>query len=296
MTATRESKRIPIEQGLATYYRNKFAQQTGRKPEEYASLWVSWDDDKRAYSLRGDGLPSHPDLAVQHPNGWCLNDYVTPTKAAELLGLSAPKREQSKRILSVTLKRIADYDADTSHLGEFSDTANDYAIVHQGEYAGEFVSELPCECGHTKHTEQHADDDCDCEDYDPVTVQRGREYRYFNSASVEASNSDEDNRKYAQWDYKEMTGLQNNEWGYIGVKAEAKIAIPDGGVTSKGETGIVQTIHSGGLWGIESHSEPEYLTQIENEQLDELRDQLHAIGFSKRAIAASFRNVERKEE
>jgi hypothetical protein len=71
--------------GLATYYREKFAQDTGRTPAEYAGLWVSWDQSKRAYELRGEGLPAHPDLADAHPNGWCLIDYVKPTEARRLL-------------------------------------------------------------------------------------------------------------------------------------------------------------------------------------------------------------------
>lgn len=206
-----------------------------------------------------------------------------------------------KRILSVTVKRIADDDADTSHLGEWSDDPNDYAIIHVGEYEGQFVKDLPCSCGHTE--EQHDPDfgtcyecpDLECETFSRDTVERGREYRYFNSASIESSNSDEDNRKYAQQDYKEMTALLNGEWNYLGIKAEAKIAIPDGGRTINGATSITQTIHSGGLWGVESNSEDGYVKQVEDEQLDELRSQLHAIGFSKRAIAAAFRNVEREE-
>jgi hypothetical protein len=57
-----------------------------------------------------------------------------------------------------------------------------------------------------------------------------------------------------------------------------------------------QTIRSGGLWGIESDSGDDYLTEVENEQLDELKDELHAIGFSKRAVAAAFRDVKRRDE
>jgi len=202
----------------------------------------------------------------------------------------------SKRIDTVTIKRIADYDADTSYLGEYSDDAGDFAIVNRGEYEGEFESDLPCECGDSK--EQHKEiesgyapcSECDCEDFDQVGVERGRTFRYFNSGSVDKSNTDEENRTYAMQDYKRMTDYGNG-WACVGVRAEARIAIPNGNGSA-----TLQTIKSGGLWGIESDSGDDYFTEVGNDELADLKTQLHALGFSKRAIAAAFRNVEHKDE
>jgi hypothetical protein len=198
-------------------------------------------------------------------------------------------KRESKRILSVTVKQEIDDSPDTSWLGEYSDTPGDYAIVARGEHEGEFLSDLPCECDHSPDDHNNNGqcmENCDCEDFDPVTVERGREYRYFNSASIESDNSDEDNRTYALQDYKRMRGLNNDQWCFVGISAKAVVQL-NGSLT--------QTIHSGGLWGIESDSDPSEFRSVEREQLDELRDQLHAIGFTKRAIAAAFRNVEREE-
>ena len=80
---------------------------------------------------------------------------------------------------------------------------------------------------------------------------------------------------------------------FIGIRAEAEISIPyaTANNTGEGSTSIIQHITSGGLWGIESDSDAAYLKEIEQEQLSELRDQLHAIGFSTRAISAAFRDV-----
>jgi len=198
----------------------------------------------------------------------------------------------SKRILSVVVTRETDTDPDFSHLGEYSDTPEDYAIVATGEYEGEFVDHLPCECGHGKDEHKEIEDgyapcaECDCEDFDQVEVQRGRDYRYFNSGSVDSDNTDEDNRTYAQQDFKRMQDYNRLEWCFVGVHAKATVQL----------TGdLTQKVTSGGLWGIESDSDDSYLTEVENEQLDELKDELHAIGFSKRAIAAAFRNVEHKD-
>ncbi len=81
---------------------------------------------------------------------------------------------------------------------------------------------------------------------------------------------------------------------YLGIRAHAEICIPSEGQNA--DTGILQQITSGGLWGIESDSDTAYLKEIEQEQLSELRDQLHAIGFSQRAISAAFKDVQHCEQ
>ena len=83
-----------------------------------------------------------------------------------------------------------------------------------------------------------------------------------------------------------MERLNAGDWCFIGIRAEAEITLADH---------VTQTISSGGLWGIESDSDRAYFESIEQEELAELSNQLHAAGFSKRAIAAAFKNVERKE-
>ena len=202
----------------------------------------------------------------------------------------------SKRILSITLKRMQDTDADTSYYGEYSDTAGPYAIVQEnarGEYAGQFVDSLPCECGHPEddhHSEFGTCHECldlECETFNRATIERGREYRYFNPCAENYKGEpDADIRKYCLQDYERMRDLERGEWCYIGIKAVADVDLTGG---------LIQRIASGGIWGIESDSDPSDFRSIEREQLDDLRDELHAIGFSKRAIAAAFKNVERKE-
>jgi hypothetical protein len=70
----------------------------------------------------------------------------------------------------------------------------------------------------------------------------------------------------------------NREFGYIGIRAVAKLDID----------GTIQTITSGGLWGIEDDSDQSYLNEVADEEKQDLRSHLHAIGFSKRAIAAAL--------
>ena len=85
---------------------------------------------------------------------------------------------------------------------------------------------------------------------------------------------------------KRMEQLNAGDWCFIGIRAKAEVTLADP---------VTQTVSSGGLWGIESDSDRAYFESIEQEELAELSNQLHAAGFSKRAIAAAFKNVERKE-
>ena len=127
---------------------------------------------------------------------------------------------------------------------------------------------------------------CDCGERGDM---QRNEYRYFNG-NVEnyKGESPEDIRKYVRQDYERMERLNRGDWSFVGVRADAEILLPSG------DASIVQEITSGGLWGIESDSDKSHFAEIEKEELFELENQLHAAGFSKRAIAAAFKNVERE--
>lgn len=163
--------------------------------------------------------------------------------------------KETKRILKVTIKRMADTDPDTSWLGEYSNNPeSDYAIDRVGEDGY----------------------------HDP------REFRYFNPNWQNYEGEPEaDIRKFCQQDFERMEALNNGQWQFIGIRAEAEIQL-------SGD--VVQTLSSGGLWGIESDSDGAYLEDIQNEQIAELGQQLEAAGFSKRAVAKAFENIEEGNE
>ena len=71
--------------------------------------------------------------------------------------------------------------------------------------------------------------------------------------------------EYKQKD-KERLESYGTFWFMLGIKAEAEYLIPNGSYA------IIQNLHSGGLWGVESDSGKDYLESIENEQIDELKD------------------------
>jgi hypothetical protein len=222
----------------------------------------------------------------------------------------------TKRISKVTVKRMVDTDPDTSYLGEYSnDAETEYAIdrkhsqdcqnleenhrqaVDQLERVIAYLETVrqagePPENVYWSAADESQDvlielqdelQECDCNGGD---MERN-EYRYFNG-NVEnyKGETPEKIREYVRQDYERNERLNRGDWCYIGIRVEAEIIIDN----------VCQKISSGDLWGIESDSSREYFAEIEAEELYELRKQLTAVGFSKRAIATACKNIERMDD
>ena len=91
---------------------------------------------------------------------------------------------------------------------------------------------------------------------------------------------------YIQQDYERCEAYNRQVWCYLGIIAKAEV---------RSAQGIVQTLRSGGLWGVESDSGESYLEEVGQEQLTELRAELEGYGFSARAIDYAFRHVETED-
>ena len=225
--------------------------------------------------------------------------------------------KQTKRILSVTVKRMFDDSPDTSWLGE-------YASKPKGEYSIDRRHSLDCPVNNPhivnqlerissyldkerrhaadlyEHYGQLADSarydeletaqdtilalqECDCDE----SGTGGRnEYQYFNGSGNYTGEPLEDIVTYTKQDYARMESLNNQDWYYLGIRADARIVIGN----------LCQDITSGGLWGIESDSGEEYFKEEEENQLSELKDVLKSLGFGTRAISAAFKDVKHKDE
>ncbi len=239
-----------------------------------------------------------------------------------------------KRILEVKIKRLPDDSPDTSHLGEYSSRAtsqfsidrahssdcqsvesNHRQTVDQLERILKYVEGLYNDNLGTfngalgdsfAHREQEALEnacseisdaqkdvqECDCGE--SGDMQRN-EFRYFNPSFNYVTKDDkpaeltpEDVRKYTRQDYERMERLNAGDWCYIGIRAEVDVQ------TSFGSP--IQTITSGGLWGIESDSDKAYFAEVAAEELGQLKTELRALGFSARAISKAFKSENVKEE
>ena len=245
-----------------------------------------------------------------------------------------PRAKQSrKRILSVTIKRMVDTDPDTSYLGEYSNRAtSEFSIDREhsedcasqeynhheavdmlerilehitqwhNDNLGTFNGALGDSPAHRTaealdaayDSVSHAQDDvkeCDCNGGD----KQRNEYQYFNpsfnyvdSKGNPKDLTPEEVRKYTRQDYERMERLNAGDWCYIGIRAEVDVQ------TSFGSP--IQTITSGGLWGIESDSDKAYFAEVAAEELGQLKTELRALGFSARAISKAFKSENVKEE
>lgn len=142
--------------------------------------------------------------------------------------------------------------------------------------------------------------ECDCGERGDMS--RG-EYRYFNPSfnyvdkhgHALPENTPEEVRKYVRQDYERMESLNRGNWCFIGIRAEAEV-MPNVQGTGDKWHGVVQRVTSGGLWGIETDSGKSYFSEVEQEELSNLKDELKAYGFSTRAISKAFENVQRKSD
>jgi hypothetical protein len=94
---------------------------------------------------------------------------------------------------------------------------------------------------------------------------------------------------YKAQDKRRLDAYHNGEWYMVGVYATAEVIreFPNGGYQH------VATARSGGLWGIESDSDPEYFKSVGDEQLDELKDILADMGIAAEQITAAIDAADR---
>ena len=243
----------------------------------------------------------------------------------------------SKRILSVTIRRMVDESPDTSWLGEYANrSTSEYSIdrAHSEDCASvrEDIKQVKQTLEHVQQTigdlhnavlaqyngtlanekldaekdalDEAYDtvgelfdsiDECDCGESGDM---ERNEYRYFNpsfnyvdkSGRALPENTPDEVRKYVRQDYERMESLNRGNWCFIGIRAEANVSIPSGSSSVESE------VSSGGLWGIESDSDDSFLEETIQEELSNLKTELIALGFSKRAIASAFKNIREEND
>jgi hypothetical protein len=108
-----------------------------------------------------------------------------------------------------------------------------------------------------------------------------RSYTYFNPANVE----------YADQDYERMKAYNRGDWYMLGVWAEVEISIPYYGrkltrferLRRKDNRPIthwrMETVRSGGLWGIESDSDDDYIDEVYADETHDLIYVLESMGI-----------------
>lgn len=70
-----ESGHKSIADALASHFTKRFG----------APVRSEWDEDEKAYCIRGENLVPHPDMQDTYPNGWSLMSYVPPSRVERIL-------------------------------------------------------------------------------------------------------------------------------------------------------------------------------------------------------------------
>lgn len=161
-----------------------------------------------------------------------------------------------------TIHTYGDCDADTSWMGEYSDSAKPGSIIRQ---TGEFIEDLP---------------------EDEPYPEKGREYRFFHPYAAGEKIGSDDYRQYAKRDFDRMESLNRGQWCFIGIEVATEV------LTDIGISDIIRE----SLWGIESDSDQEYLDAEILNLKTEIRHRLQKLGFSKKEIDASLNNAEEIED
>jgi hypothetical protein len=91
----------------------------------------------------------------------------------------------------------------------------------------------------------------------------------------------------------ERLDAYGHDWCMMGIRAFARIQIPTGmGNNSR----MMHTIHSSGLWGIESDSDDPYFKEVEDGELDTLKTMLSAMGIPEADIDRHIKVADHKNE
>lgn len=86
------------------------------------------------------------------------------------------------------------------------------------------------------------------------------------------SQAEEMAREYCRQDYKRMEALNEGQWAFMGITAEARVSYAAG---PNGHRRL-EWLTSSGLWGIESDSDDEHISGIAKCELSQLQHHLNA--------------------
>jgi len=149
-------------------------------------------------------------------------------------------------ITKVRVIRMLDSDADLSHIGEYTDRFQDWAICR---CCGEYLALV---------------------DEDHVITDSGMYYRFFLPYAGGETPGTEDYQKYGKQDYARMERICRGDLAYFGIVAEAEVTYH----VHLHCCSRLQRFTSAGLWGIESDCEENDWHEIMESQLTDLKTHL----------------------
>lgn len=83
--------------------------------------------------------------------------------------------------------------------------------------------------------------------------------------------------EYAEQDNERLAAYERGAWCMVGIRAECVYLLDAGTIPT---SAIMQTLTSGGLWGIESDSGEEYFKEVANEEINSLKRYCDQLGIT----------------
>ena len=183
-----------------------------------------------------------------------------------------------KKIGRVKIIHTVDVNPDTSFIGEYTDDIGPGIIIRQ---YGEFYEKIPTEM------ERDTDGTFLCKKEPDLPSRCNGEYLGFKPYACGEKVGTKNFYKYGMEDYRRMEALNDGEFNFLGIGAEAEVL----NSTNEKEW-LINTLASGCLYGIESDAGEKYHKEVEQEQLGELEKILKEYGFSDEEIKEAFKNIE----
>jgi len=159
----------------------------------------------------------------------------------------------------IRVRFFLDQDPDTSYLGEYTDNLEPGVIIRQ---EGEFYEHLPAEM------KRDADGRFTGK-AEPYLPPIGREYRGFKPHAGGEIPGTKNYYKYGMQDFKDMESLNNGDWCFVGIRADATVQYYVGNNNYR-----LKQLTSAGIWGVESNADDSFINEMKNEELANLKNHL----------------------
>lgn len=180
-----------------------------------------------------------------------------------------------KKLISIKTIRETDTSPDLSYLGEYKSKPSATTIDREERgdcWRHEYRYWEPCNnhaaLGEWEHVSDNAVNDS--------FLRLPLELRQTLTESTRLAKIAIIGAYYTEQDYLRHEAYNKGEWCCVGVEAVAEYTLND----------TIQKMRSGGLYGIESDSREGYFQEVEAEQLEKLKGELVAIGFTVEEIDA----------
>lgn len=190
------------------------------------------------------------------------------------------------QILEVTIEHLEDATADSDYLGSYAAAWSEGCVDRQeagdwkrNEYR--YWKPGPNHYPHRPESWSHVTADAISVAFERLPAEWKARRNEFPSTPALLDHF------YVLEDYRRCEALNNSEWNYIGIVSKASVV---------GAFGVVQTLRSGGLWGIESDSSGDYIRQVEDEELATLSTILKGFGCGARAGRRAVQAAKRPRE